>query len=47
MTDDASVVEAAGLRDIQLVEGSPDTLKITRPADLAAAEYILSHSYDS
>lgn len=47
MTDDASVVEAAGLRDIRLVEGSPDTLKITRPADLAAAEYILSHSYDS
>lgn len=47
MTDDASVMEAAGFGDIRLVEGSPDTLKITRPSDLAAAEYILSHSFES
>lgn len=47
MTDDASVAEAAGFRHIRLVEGSPDTLKITRPADLAAAEYILSHSSEA
>ena len=39
-TDDASVVEAAG-HSVTLVEGDPRNLKITRPMDLALAEYLL------
>ena len=41
-TDDASVVERAGHR-VTLVEGDPRNLKITRPMDLALAEYLLNH----
>ena len=37
MTDDASVMEAAGHFDIRLVEGDEATLKITRPADILIA----------
>jgi len=40
-TDDASVVEAAG-HSVTLVEGDPRNLKITRPMDLALAEYLLT-----
>ena len=40
-TDDASVVERAGHR-VTLVEGDPQNLKITRPMDLALAEYLLN-----
>ena len=40
-TDDASVVEAAG-HNVTLVEGDPHNLKITRPMDLALAEYLLT-----
>ena len=40
-TDDASVVERAGHR-VTLVEGDPRNLKITRPMDLALAEYLLN-----
>ena len=40
-TDDASVVERGG-HDVTLVEGDPRNLKITRPMDLALAEYLLS-----
>lgn len=40
-TDDASVVECAG-HAITLVEGDPHNLKITRPLDLALAEYLLN-----
>lgn len=40
-TDDASVVEAAG-HSVTLVEGEPRNLKITRPMDLALAEYLLN-----
>ncbi|MBQ6166686.1 MAG: 2-C-methyl-D-erythritol 4-phosphate cytidylyltransferase [Muribaculaceae bacterium] len=40
-TDDASVVEHAGHR-VTLVEGDPQNLKITRPMDLALAEYLLN-----
>lgn len=40
-TDDASVVERAGHR-VTLVEGDPINLKITRPMDLALAEYLLN-----
>ena len=39
-TDDASVVERAG-HSVTLVEGDPRNLKITRPMDLALAEYLL------
>ena len=39
-TDEASAVEALGDRP-QLVEGSPDNLKITAPADLVQAARIL------
>jgi len=39
-TDDASVVERAG-HSVTLVEGEPQNLKITRPMDLALAEYLL------
>ena len=42
-TDDASVVERAGY-DVTLVEGDPQNLKITRPMDLALAEYLLSNA---
>jgi 2-C-methyl-D-erythritol 4-phosphate cytidylyltransferase len=35
-TDDAALVEAAGGR-VVLVEGPPDNLKVTRPADLVVA----------
>ena len=42
-TDDASVVEQLD-RSVTLVEGDPYNLKITRPMDLALAEYILSHA---
>ena len=40
-TDDASVVERAGHK-VELVEGDPSNLKITRPMDLALAEYLLN-----
>ena len=39
-TDDASVVEQLGY-PVTLVEGDPNNLKITRPMDLAVAEYLL------
>ena len=39
-TDDASVVERAG-HSVTLVDGDPQNLKITRPMDLALAEYLL------
>ncbi|MCC2617979.1 2-C-methyl-D-erythritol 4-phosphate cytidylyltransferase [Aestuariibacter halophilus] len=41
ITDEASAMEAAGY-PVQLVEGSEQNLKITRPDDLALAEYYLS-----
>lgn len=40
-TDDASVVERYG-HDVTLVDGDPHNLKITRPMDLALAEYLLN-----
>ena len=40
-TDDASVVERLG-HIITLIEGEPKNLKITRPMDLALAEYLLN-----
>ena len=43
-TDDASVVEHIG-RQVTLIEGETDNLKITRPVDLALAEYIVNHHH--
>ena len=40
VTDDASAMEFAGLRP-RLIEGHADNLKITRPEDLALAEFYL------
>jgi 2-C-methyl-D-erythritol 4-phosphate cytidylyltransferase len=41
VTDDASAMELAGLRPL-LVEGHPDNIKITRPADLGLAAFHLA-----
>lgn len=41
VTDDASAIEHAGYAPLML-EGSPDNIKITRPEDLALAEFYLS-----
>jgi 2-C-methyl-D-erythritol 4-phosphate cytidylyltransferase len=40
-TDDVSVVEFSRKCQVTTVEGSPENIKITTPADLAAAEAIL------
>lgn len=40
-TDDATVFEAAGYQ-VKLVEGNPENIKITRPADLIMAESLIS-----
>lgn len=40
-TDEATVVEAFGLK-INLIEGETDNIKITTPADLFLAEYVLA-----
>jgi len=42
VTDEASAMEWAGHRP-KLVEGDPGNLKITRPGDLALAEFYLAH----
>jgi len=42
-TDDASVVERMG-HAVTLVDGDPTNLKITRPMDLALAEYLLNNA---
>lgn len=44
MTDEAAAIEWAGYSP-RIVEGSPDNLKITHPADLALAERILELQY--
>ena len=41
LTDDAAIAEAAGIAPL-IVEGSEDNLKVTTPADLAAAERLLA-----
>ena len=40
VTDEASAVERLGLKPL-LVEGAADNIKVTEPADLALAEFIL------
>ena len=44
MTDDASVMEAAGFNNIRLCEGSETTLKITRPIDIHIARLHLTET---
>jgi len=39
-TDEATVVEASG-HPVHLVEGEPDNIKLTMPADLIVAERLL------
>ena len=41
-TDDASVMESAGFGDLRITPGSPVTIKITNPDDLAVAELLAS-----
>jgi 2-C-methyl-D-erythritol 4-phosphate cytidylyltransferase len=45
-TDDASVVQKAGF-PVTLVEGNPDNIKITSPADLRIAEFLLHDGKDA
>jgi len=40
-TDEANVLEASG-KEVFLIEGEHENIKITRPLDLAIAEYILA-----
>ncbi len=42
-TDDASVMEAAGYSNLNLVEGDPHNIKVTNPGDMEVAELYLSH----
>ena len=42
VTDEASAIELMGLRP-KIVEGRPDNIKITRPEDLALAQFYLEH----
>ncbi len=46
VTDEASAMEFSGFHP-RLVEGKGDNIKITRPADLALADYFLMHRGDS
>lgn len=41
LTDDSSVVEFAGFRNIRLSPGEPTNMKVTNPADMILAEAIL------
>lgn len=43
-TDEANVVEASG-KPVDLVDGEFENIKITRPLDLAIAEYILAKRF--
>ena len=46
VTDEAGAMEAAGFAP-RLIEGRADNVKITRPEDLALAEFYLAHRFDS
>ncbi len=43
-TDEANVVEASGV-PVYLVEGEFENIKITRPLDMAIANYILTKRF--
>lgn len=46
ITDEAAAIEAAGFAP-RLIEGRADNLKITRPEDLALAEFYLTHRHSN
>ncbi|GAB1669158.1 2-C-methyl-D-erythritol 4-phosphate cytidylyltransferase [Mannheimia haemolytica] len=46
VTDEASAMELAGYQP-QLVSGRSDNIKITRPEDLALAEFYLTHNLEN
>jgi 2-C-methyl-D-erythritol 4-phosphate cytidylyltransferase len=41
-TDDAALVERLGV-EVQVVQGSPENIKVTTPSDLVIAEALLAH----
>ena len=45
ITDEASALELQGLQP-KIVEGRPDNIKITRPEDLALAQFYLGQQHD-
>ncbi len=45
ITDEASALELKGLQP-KIVEGRPDNIKITRPEDLALAQFYMEHQND-
>ena len=45
ITDEASALELQGLQQ-KIVEGRPDNIKITRPEDLALAQFYMEHQND-
>jgi len=45
ITDEASALELKGLQP-KIVEGRPDNIKITRPEDLALAQFYMEHQDD-
>ncbi|MCK5477866.1 MAG: 2-C-methyl-D-erythritol 4-phosphate cytidylyltransferase [Methylococcales bacterium] len=45
VTDEASALEMQGLQP-KIVEGRPDNIKITRPEDLALAQFYMEHQND-
>ncbi|MEI8208712.1 MAG: 2-C-methyl-D-erythritol 4-phosphate cytidylyltransferase [Methylococcales bacterium] len=45
ITDEASALELQGLQP-KIVEGRPDNIKITRPEDLALAQFYMEHQHD-
>lgn len=47
LTDDASVVEYAGFRNIRLSPGEPTNMKVTNPTDMILAEAILKEQFNN
>ncbi len=45
ITDEASALELQGMQP-KIVEGRPDNIKITRPEDLALAQFYMEHQND-
>lgn len=45
ITDEASALELQGFQP-KIVEGRPDNIKITRPEDLALAQFYMEHQHD-
>ena len=45
VTDEAMAMERRGYRPL-LVEGAEDNIKVTTPADLALAAFLLRHAED-